>query len=203
MATTLIAQEIRGEKKYGIDTTGADELKKLTKSGVDTSHATIYMPVSYELLEHTLSLLPLLPRNHFLDIGCGKGRVLCVAAHCNFTKVSGIDFSKAFCEAAKSNLLKTKVKIGTFQYDVILKNIQEYNLPADVDCIFLFNPFDIILMQQLVEKIIQNLADNPRTLHIIYANPLDKKLFIAAGFTEIFHNRRMEYFEVSILKNKF
>ena len=28
-------------------TTGADELKNLAKKGIDISHATIYMPVSY------------------------------------------------------------------------------------------------------------------------------------------------------------
>ncbi len=202
LAATLILQEVKGEKKYGIDTTGADELKKLTKTGVDTSHATIYMPVSYAILENIFTRLPLKPRHHLLDIGCGKGRVLCVAAYNGFSKVSGIDFSKNFCEAAEQNLLITKEKVSDINYDVIVKNIQEYELPDDVDCIFLFNPFDTILMQQLVEKILENLDRNPRLLHIIYANPLDKKLFTGAGFTEIFHNQRMEYFEVSILKNE-
>ena len=202
LAAILVQQEIKGEKKYGIDTTGADELKKLTRSGIDTSHATIYMPVSYELLEDVFTRLPLHSRHHLIDIGCGKGRVLSVAAHNGFAKVTGIDFSASFCETAEKNLLITKEKIDNFQYDVIPKNIQEYELPLDADCIFLFNPFDTILMQQLVGKITKNLLDNPRTLHIIYANPLDKKLFIGAGFTEVFHNRRMEYFEVSILKNE-
>ena len=42
LAATLILQEVKGEKKYGINTTGSDELKTLTKSGIDTSHATIH-----------------------------------------------------------------------------------------------------------------------------------------------------------------
>ena len=71
-----IKQEIKGEKKYGINTTGADELFKLEKQGIDISHATIYMPVSYTLLEEILEQLPATIRNHFLDMGCGKGRAL-------------------------------------------------------------------------------------------------------------------------------
>ena len=51
IAVHILRQEIRGEKKYGIHSTGADELKKLEKKGIDISHATIYMPVSYELLK--------------------------------------------------------------------------------------------------------------------------------------------------------
>ena len=47
LAAFTIYHEIIGEKKYGIDTTGSDELKKLSKTGIDISHATIYMPVSY------------------------------------------------------------------------------------------------------------------------------------------------------------
>ena len=51
IAWYMIMQETKGEKKYGIDTTGADELQQLENMGIDISHATIYMPVSYDLLE--------------------------------------------------------------------------------------------------------------------------------------------------------
>ena len=89
----MIRHEIKGEKKYGINTTGADELKKLKKKGIDVSHATMYMPVSYQLLEETLLQIPGDNKKHFFDIGCGKGRAMCVAAHYGFAKISGIDFS--------------------------------------------------------------------------------------------------------------
>ena len=41
IAWYIIKQEIKGEKKYGITTTGADELKSLEKKGIDIEHATI------------------------------------------------------------------------------------------------------------------------------------------------------------------
>ena len=70
LATVLILQEIKGEKKYGINTTGADELEGLAKNAIDISHSTIYMPVSYNLLENVLTHIPESFRNYFLDIGC-------------------------------------------------------------------------------------------------------------------------------------
>ena len=125
IAWIIIRQEIAGEKKYGINTTGADELYKLEKQGIDISHATIYMPVSYTLLEEAFRQLnpskPLntKPLNHLLDIGCGKGRTLCVAAHEGFKKVTGLYFAKDLCEAAKENLIITKQKFPALEYNVI------------------------------------------------------------------------------------
>nr|MBU9937418.1 class I SAM-dependent methyltransferase [Ferruginibacter sp.] len=214
IAWHIIRQEIKGERKYGINTTGADELKKLQNLGVDISHATIYMPVSYELLEDIFEQLSNLkpqttnhklqtsngkPFNHFLDIGCGKGRALCVAAHHGFKKLTGIDFSKELCEAAKANLEVTKQRIPGMDFSVIHNDAFYFEIPADADCIFFFNPFDETIMSGVVENILESLQNHPRRLSIIYVNPLHKEYFIQAGFTETWYSKKMKYLEVSVL----
>ncbi|MES1224354.1 MAG: class I SAM-dependent methyltransferase, partial [Bacteroidota bacterium] len=144
IAWFIIRQEIKGEKKYGIHTTGADELFKLEKQGIDISHATIYMPVSYTLLEEIFNQLesdkqPTTNNKqqiHFLDIGCGKGRALCIAAHKGFKKVTGLDFAKDLCERAKENLGITKQKFPSLEYKVINNDAFYFEIPDDVDCIF-------------------------------------------------------------------
>jgi len=146
IAWTIIRAEIAGEKKYGICTTGADALKKLEKKGVDISHATIYMPVHYPLLEELLQQVTISQRKHFIDIGCGRGRALCVAAHHGFTEVTGIDFSKALCMDAGKNLELTKEKIPALSGEVINNDAFYFEIPDDADCIFLFNPFDEVIM---------------------------------------------------------
>jgi len=197
-----IKQEIKGEKKYGINTTGADELFKLEKQGIDISHATIYMPVSYTLLEEILEQLPATIRNHFLDMGCGKGRALCVAAHTGFRQVTGLDFAKDLCDAAKENLATTKQKIPGFEYKVINNDAFYFEIPDDVDCIFFFNPFDEIIMSAVVNNIFTSLQNNSRKINIIYVNPLHKELFLKAGYKEIWYSKKMKYLEASILVNK-
>ena len=207
IAWIMIRQEIAGEKKYGINTTGADELFKLEKQGIDISHATIYMPVSYTLIEEAFkqlnaSKLPSTkPLSHFLDIGCGKGRALCVAAHQGFKKVTGLDFARDLCEQAKENLTITKQKIPCLEYKVINNDAFYFEIPDDVDCIFFFNPFDEIIMSAVVNNIFESLQSNPRKISIIYINPLHKEYFLKAGFTETWYNKKMKYLEVSILKN--
>ena len=199
IAMIIIRQEIRGEKKYGIDTTGSDELKSLKKEGVDISHSTIYMPVTYGVIENAFDKLNLKTRNHFLDIGCGRGRALCISAHKGFRDITGIDFSKKFCEQSLQNLLITRNKIPEINYNVITADAAEFAIPANVDCILLFNPFDNVIMQKVYKNITKSLSANPRDLNIIYANPLYKNLFLKDNFIEIYHNKSYEYFEVSIL----
>ena len=215
----MIRQEIAGEKKYGINTTGADELYKLEKQGIDISHATIYMPVSYTLLEEAFKQLsaskllnPILSEaeglnpaspagRHFLDIGCGKGRALCVAAHQGFKKITGLDFARDLCEAAKENLSITKQQIQKFEYKIINNDAFYFEIPDDVDCIFLFNPFDEIIMSGVVNNIAKSLQNHPRKISIIYINPLHKEYFLKAGFTETWYSKKMKYLEACILKN--
>ncbi len=212
IAWYILRQEIKGEKKYGINTTGADELKKLKKKGIDITHATIYMPVSYELLEETFKhvndvnskpLNPALPAGrHFLDMGCGKGRALCVAANKGFKQVTGIDFSKELCDTANQNLILTKQNFHSLKYKVIYNDAFYFKIPDDVDCIFFFNPFDEIIMSGVVENIMTSLEKSPRKISIIYINPLHKNLFSSAGFTETWYNKKMKYLEAVILENK-
>ena len=201
IAWYMIKQEIKGENQYGINTTGADNLNDLEELGVDVSHAAIYMPVSYYLMQETFEQLPATARNHFLDIGCGKGRSLCMAAHAGFKQVTGLDFSKVLCDKAKENLTKTKQKIPALEFKVINNDAFYFEIPDDVDCIFFFNPFDEIIMSAVVNNITKSLQNNPRKLHIIYVNPMHKGQFIKAGFTETWYSKKMEYIEAVILKN--
>jgi SAM-dependent methyltransferase len=200
IAFHIIRKEITGEKKYGINTTGADELQKLEASGIDVSHATIYMPASYDMLEEIFYRLRDKTFHHFIDIGCGKGRVLCVAAHYGISKVSGVDLSKSFCDESVRNLESTKAKFPDLQFRVFNNDAFYFDITPDVDCIFLFNPFDETIMSGVVENIEISLDKNPRDIIVIYFNPLNKELFINNGFKEMFHLKKLSYLEACILK---
>jgi 2-polyprenyl-3-methyl-5-hydroxy-6-metoxy-1,4-benzoquinol methylase len=46
----------------------------------------------------------MIPRATFIDIGCGKGRVLLMAAEHGFRKIIGIDFAADLCLTARGNV---------------------------------------------------------------------------------------------------
>lgn len=202
IATHIIGHEVKGERKYDIQTTGADELDSLEEKGIDTEHSTIYMPVSYDVLEDVFKQYDPSRSKHLIDIGCGKGRVMCVAAHMGATKITGIDFSKEFCDQSKLNLLKTQQKFPQLQFRVFNNDAFYFDIPADADCIFLFNPFDEVIMRGVIENIEISLEENPRDITVIYANPLQKHLFLEAGYTQTYHTIKMKYLEAVILKKQ-
>lgn len=202
IATHIIGNEIKGERKYAINTTGADELDSLEDKGIDTEHATIYMPVSYDVIEDVFEQYKPAGFNHFIDIGCGKGRAMCVAAQLGARKITGIDFSKDFCDQSKLNLLKTQQQFPQLQFSVLNNDAFYYEIPADADCIFMFNPFDEVIMSGVIENIEMSLEAHPRLITIIYANPMQKHLFLEAGYKEVYHTKKMKYLEAVVLQKK-
>src|SRR5207302_1154673 len=99
-----------GEKKYNISTSGLNDLKKLTLKG-DRSHAENYQGANYYLLEKIFEYLQSIGANKsILDFGCGKGRVLAVAAWYGFNKITGIDFARELCEEARKNISPVQEK---------------------------------------------------------------------------------------------
>lgn len=203
IAVYIISEEIRGEKKYGINTTGADELKKMESAGLDISHATMYMPAIYPLLEEVFIKIPAADKKHFLDIGSGKGRALSVAAHHGYSKVTGIDFYKEFCNASIDNLQLTKKIFPGLQFSIVNKDATNVDIPPDVDCIFFFNPFDVVIMSAVISNIMESLRYHPRSLKIAYANPVYKSLFLDEGFEEVHYSKRKKFLELSILNFRY
>jgi 16S rRNA G966 N2-methylase RsmD len=198
IAWHIIRNEIRGEKKYGINTTGADNLKSLEKKGIDISHATIYMPVSYDVLEQFFEEIKLKTFNHFLDIGCGKARAMCVAASLGVKKISGIELSKDLFISAKENIALTKEKYPSVGFQIYNNDAFYFDIDDDVDCIFMFNPFDDTIMSGVMENIETSIENNPRVITIIYINPLEKHVLQEWGYEEIFHSKKMHYLEGSV-----
>jgi SAM-dependent methyltransferase len=200
LAWFVLRDEIRGEKKYGIRTTGYDTLKQLAKKGIDLDHATIYMPAGYYMLEKLMGETIKQPHNkHLLDIGCGKGRALVVAAHFGFTNLTGIDFSKEFCTHTENSLRQLPFK--NIKTDVQHCDAFYYRIPRNIEVIFLFNPFDDVIMSGVVENILTSIDKHPRNIYVIYMNPQHKELFTDAGFKVIYEHKRLRYIEGIILKH--
>jgi len=202
LAVFVIYHERRGEKKYGISTIGYDNLKSLENKGIDISHATMYMPANYYGLDRIFDAMKGINpcEGHFLDLGCGKGRTLVVAAYYGFKKVTGVDFSKAFCEEARELTDSVKSTYPDCVFFVQHQDAFYYEIPDDVNVIYLFNPFDEVIMSGVVANIVRSQLEHPRTIYIMYINPQHEKLFTEEGFTREFHYAKMKFLEGVILK---
>ncbi len=202
LAFFTIRQEIKGEKKYGIDTIQFNRLKTLSVYGENLMHASIYQGANYFLLEKAFDYLQSINANHtIVDFGCGKGRVLVVAAFYQFRKITGIDFAKALCVSAEQNIAKVQSKYSATDFKVICDDAINYKIKEDEKVFFFFNPFDEVVMLPVVKNILKSLKEKPRSIFIVYLNPLHKEIFLSAGFEEEYYLKKLEYLELSILSN--
>ncbi|HEX2967216.1 MAG TPA: hypothetical protein VHO84_15630 [Syntrophorhabdaceae bacterium] len=55
----------------------------------------------------------------------------------------------------------------------------------NITYIYMYNPFDEQVMKPVMEKVGQSMFRNPRTMTIIYKNPLCHENLIAAGFSHV------------------
>lgn len=193
--------ELRGELKYKIHTSGFKTLTSRWIKGSQLEHATEYMPVNYALLEELLQTLPAATKQGtFVDIGCGKGRALCVAASFGFRKVYGFDFDQELVTVAEKNLAATQKHFPGLEYTVTWSDLAEWKMTDDVAVLFLFNPFDHSMMQLLVQKIKAGLAATPRIIWVIYASPRFAEVFLSAGFVPVSTTKKAGFIEGLILK---
>ncbi len=79
------------DNKFGIKTSGVVEVQNQ-----DSVH---YATFSYHTIFHILNHLKFNKSDIFIDLGCGKGRVLCCAAQFKLGKVIGVELDKKIFEA--------------------------------------------------------------------------------------------------------
>jgi SAM-dependent methyltransferase len=201
LAYFSIYHEIRGERKYRIDSSRLDDLQKLSVKGHYRELAEIYQGASYYLLEKIFQELNRLhaPRD-IIDMGCGKGRVLVVAAYHGFTDITGVDFAEDLCKEAVINCGIITKKFPLARWNVLHENAFNYRFKNNDHVFFFFNPFKELVMNQVIKNILLSLNAYPRIIFIVYMNPQHKKLFINANFKEVWHIRRMRYIDAVIFE---
>ena len=153
------------ERRYGIHTRG------WIGSGTFTEDPNCfdYDPIDYETIQEAFSTLKLEDgKSVLLDYGCGKGRILAVAARYPFQRVLGIELSKYLCDLAEGNLKSMRLPKRCTSLQIINADARSYTVPSDVDVIFLFNPFAGEIMSAVVQKVEQSLAASPRAMTIFH-----------------------------------
>jgi SAM-dependent methyltransferase len=136
-------------------------------------------------------------KSTLLDIGCGTGKIISLAAILKFKRVLGIEMDLQGLEYAKRNMLNTGHKNYTIEY----ADATTYEIPADVSLIYFFNPFGAKSMAIVAQKIIKSYKQVNRKIQIVYQNPEQELTLINAGFTKTYeHKIRANKIYFSILE---
>lgn len=100
----------------------------------------------------------------FIDIGCGKGRALIVAAQYPFRQIVGVEYSAELAEACSQNLRKVKCDDRS---RVIVEDAAKFIPPSGDLLVFMNNPFKA----EIATKVYERLAAHPAQVILTYRGP--------------------------------
>ena len=134
-----------------------DRLLKIRTSGRDDTGSDQYKypyePTPYSVLERLGNSGEIGKKNTVLDYGCGKGRVDFFLSYQTGCRSVGIEYNERFYQAALRNQEKavSSGKISFIQQDAAV-----YQVPAQVDRCFFFNPFCLEILKQAMARIMES-----------------------------------------------
>jgi SAM-dependent methyltransferase len=139
--------------------------------------AVRYVATPYEVIEELSSYLG--PEDVLVDIGCGKGRVLCVAAaRATFRRAVGIELMRDLVEIARDNASRMRLRTPV---QVVQGSAAEVSVD-DGTVYFLFNPFGESTLGAVLENLRRSLEARPRQLRVFYRNPRFARLLEGADW---------------------
>lgn len=107
----------------------------------------------------------------FLDLGCGAGRAMLMAAAYPFRRVLGVEISPFLAAHAIRQTRRLSSRMRCPDIQVQCGDARVYRIPGDVTVIFLYNPFKGRLLEAVMENIADSLQAKPRDVTILYATP--------------------------------
>lgn len=171
----------RFDHLFGLDTA---EVVPVEQLDYDTAHSFEYDPTPSTEFGLVLSALRVDLRPYvFIDIGSGKGRVLLMASEFPFARVVGVELSAALHAVAEQNIATYRAHgRGLGVIESICLDAMNFEFPPDPLVLYLFNPFDVSFIGQMLRRLRDSLRRKPRDVIIIYRNPKYRHLFEESGF---------------------
>ncbi|MGL3107821.1 class I SAM-dependent methyltransferase [Bradyrhizobium sp. BR 1432] len=165
----------RWEAQLNISTRGIAEVDK-----PDAGHyATIHYSAVYRVLRH----LSLQPSDTFVDVGCGKGRILCCAARRPCRKVVGIDYCEEFCKEAQTNAARMRGR----RVPVVVHNgaAEEFDY-TEATALFFFSPFGASTLAAVLQKMDHDSQHRRIRLAFVNCNEEQDKVFARQSWLELY-----------------
>jgi SAM-dependent methyltransferase len=159
--------------RHGTDTMRWMEVRELNLANAE--HAVRYTASKAGPLKKLLASLDLPKNCTFVDLGCGKGRVLLIAAKFGFRRVVGVEFSPDLCRIAAENI---RIFDPPGSIKVVCSDVATFPIRRDYTVFYLYNPFDRVVMQRFLANLQASLGEFPRSIWLIYNTPIHASLIV-------------------------
>jgi len=163
--------------RHGVDTSGFVGGPNLRTGHRHDAYATAYWGVSPSRARDLLakwqeSAVRPLEEYSFIDIGCGKGRMLLIASELPFRRVIGVEFHHDLAATALRNAGKWALTgLARCPIEVICQDATELTLPDGPCVVFLYNPFGGPVLEALLSRFDEHFGERWGDLDVLYLVP--------------------------------
>lgn len=132
-----------------------------------------YEPTPYSGLEQLFEHYEMPAGGHFLDVGCGKGRVPIYIHHRFDVPAKGIEMDQKFFVEAEHNKERYLKKCGKKQGAIEFYHLiaEHYEIKKQDQVFFFFNPFSVHVFREFMQHIYTSYEQNPRIIDIVLYYP--------------------------------
>jgi hypothetical protein len=154
---------------------GSDALD--TELGIRTAGVTLnlgaaesalihYAAMPYALIDTIVNALNLVSSDVFVDLGCGRGRILCRVAQRSVKRVVGVECQAALVQSCRDNLEKMR---GRRCETLVVPGMIECTAIEDGTVFLTYGPFCAETMRGVLNGLEGTLRRNPRTIRWVIA----------------------------------
>jgi SAM-dependent methyltransferase/thiol-disulfide isomerase/thioredoxin len=151
---------------------------------------THYEPSSWLPMRWALRRLDPGPNEVLVDLGCGKGRVVCEAARRPFARVIGVEISERLLEVARENVERNRDRFRCQDVELVNADATEWEVPDEVTVAYLYHPFAGAVFRRVIDNIVQSIRRNPRRVRLVYVGPILEQDIAATGYFEVVARRK-------------
>lgn len=120
----------------------------------------------------------------FIDLGCGKGKPLLIAAKKPFRRIIGVDVDPSCLAIAKRNL---EICGLSARVELVAADATQFELPPGPLLIYLYNPFPGHVLRIVLQRLATRLATTSDPIALIYIHPRCIELVEGSGlFRKVF-----------------
>ncbi len=159
------------DRRFGTDTAGKVESKELGYADSERQEqAILYLPSPERVTRWMLDNIGIDHRQYsFVDLGCGKGRVVLGAAQYPFQSALGVDLSEALTEIARRNVeIFPASSRKCSDVRILTLDATRIDYPDTNLLLHFYHPFDADVTAAVLRNLEASLARNPRQVRITY-----------------------------------
>lgn len=191
-----LAEEAEFDRRRGVHTSARIDPKTLSVIGSHRDSAVRYQPISEASFRTLLARLAdlvgaALPLYTFIDMGCGMGKVLLLAAEHPFRQVIGVEFAPELVAICEKNLRKDRAALQRrcHTMTVTLADAADFSFPRCPLVVFLYNPFGPEVLALLLKNLCCAQRSGACEDFVVYHNAQHAHLLQEAGFTPVWENQ--------------